>query len=352
MELRNMLKKGYQLHQERKRIKSAVAQAPQIANMPSYYPEKRIKSYDTKLKENIEWAKKYGEANEYYTLYGLDVEGSDASEYVDYYSFMVSRNKKNQIEKWGGSQTVLLRDKFLFYKYMQSNGMPVPEVFAIMIEGRIFDTKFNEIEVCRIENEKDYFVKDIDGECASFVKHINTFDDFLTIKERVSSGSFILQRRIFQSKEMSRLNPTAINTLRIVTINKNGTPYVLTALLRVGTSKTGSVDNWAAGGLAIGIEENGYLKEYGYYKPVHGLKADVHPDTKIKFSEYKVPMLNEALKAACEAHKAFYGLRAIGWDVAISEDGPIFVEGNDNFEITLQQVCDRPLKIAWIDAIQ
>ena len=135
------------------------------------------------------------------------------------------------------------------------------------------------------------------------------------------------------------------NTLRIVTINKNGKCYVLSSLLRVGTSKTGNVDNWAAGGLAIGIDNaTGYLKEYGFYKPVHGLKESVHPDTGVIFSDFKVPQYKEACELACKAHRAFYNIRAIGWDIAITENGPMFIEGNDNWEISLQQACDRPLK--------
>lgn len=52
---------------------------------------------------------------------------------------------------------------------------------------------------------------------------------------------------------MNAIYSASINTYRIVTINKNGNPYVLTSLLRVGTSTSGNIDNWAAGGLAIGI---------------------------------------------------------------------------------------------------
>lgn len=151
---------------------------------------------------------------------------------------------------------------------------------------------------------------------------------------------------------MNVLNPHAINTLRIVTINKNGHCYVLTSLLRVGTAKTGNVDNWAAGGLAIGIQPNAYLKEYGFYKPVHGLKESVHPDTGIKFTEFKVPEYEEACKLACHAHKVFFNVRAIGWDVAVTPDGPVFIEGNDNFEISLQQACDRPLRREWEEALK
>lgn len=79
---------------------------------------------------------------------------------------------------------------------------------------------------------------------------------------------YIFQERVVQSKKTDILNPSAINTYRIVTVNKEGKIYLLTALLRAGAENTGNVDNWAAGGLAIGINENRYLKEYGFYKPI------------------------------------------------------------------------------------
>ena len=167
----------------------------------------------------------------------------------------------------------------------------------------------------------------------------------------MQKGSYILQRRVIQSDGMNVLNPYAINTLRIVTINRNGQCYVLSSLLRVGTLKTGNVDNWAAGGLAIGIQDNGHLKEYGFFKPDHGLKTSSHPDTGLVFTDFRVPQFEEACKIACMAHRCFYNIQAIGWDIAITEDGPIFIEGNDNFEISLHQACDRPLKKGWLEAI-
>ena len=60
----------------------------------------------------------------------------------------------------------------------------------------------------------------------------------------------------------------------------------------------------------------------------------MHPDTGIKFSEFHAPEYKQAVKLACRAHKALYGIRAIGWDVAISDHGPVFIEGNDNWEIS------------------
>lgn len=150
---------------------------------------------------------------------------------------------------------------------------------------------------------------------------------------------------------MSAIYPHAVNTLRVVTINIDSHPYVLTSLLRVGTSRSGNVDNWAAGGLAIGIQDSGYLKKYGFYKPEHGRKTEKHPDTNVVFKNFAIPNLEEAYEIAIKAHKCFYGIPAIGWDIAITENGPCFIEGNDNWEISLMQACDRPLKQEWLDII-
>lgn len=63
-----------------------------------------------------------------------------------------------------------------------------------------------------------------------------------------------------QHKEMSRLYPNAINTLRIVTVRniKTGKVDVLHSLLRIGAHGN-IVDNWAKGGIAIGIKPDGFF---------------------------------------------------------------------------------------------
>lgn len=346
--IKGMVLKALSIYREKRRINSAVKQAKQMANVQSYFPELEQKSIKQKEKENIKWARKYGEVNSYYTLYGFDIVGlRNQDEYIDYYSFMISRNRVNRLDDWW-SYVAILRDKYVFFKFMKSSNIPVPDVFGIINDGELYDSSMNSVQWDTIKDETDYFIKIIDGECASYVKHIGDYNDLCSekINKIYKRGRYILQRSIKQYEGMNALNPYAINTLRIVTINKNGNPYVLTSLLRVGTSKTGNVDNWAAGGLAVGIEE-GHLKKYGFYKPNHGTKTDKHPDTGVVFSSFEIPMYEEAVQLACKAYKCLYGIRAIGWDIAISTEGPIIVEGNDNFEISLQQACDRPLRQEW-----
>ena len=57
------------------------------------------------------------------------------------------------------------------------------------------------------------------------------------------------------------------------------------------------------------------------------------------------------MKLACRDHRRFYGIRTIGWDVANSNNGLVFIEGNDNWEISLNQACDTPLRKDWKEVI-
>lgn len=328
---------------------TAISNSCKNVNSCSYFPELTRKPLSTRKMELLNWARKFGEINEFYNLYGFDIiDFRNSEDYIDYYSFMASRDRINRIfDFW--SYISLLRDKFLFYKYISSNNLPTAEVFATIRNGIVYDTMMEEISWKDLKDKTDYFIKEIEGECASFVKHMNNFEDLIAIRENLNKGNYILQRKITQSKIMDKINPYSINTLRVVTINKNGEPYVLSSLLRVGTRKTGCVDNWAVGGLAIGIQDNGFCKEFGFYKPGYGTKTNKHPDNDIIFSQFLIPNYLDALNLAITAHKFFYGIRAIGWDIAITENGPILIEGNDNFEISLQQACDRPLKKEWIE---
>jgi Sugar-transfer associated ATP-grasp len=45
----------------------------------------------------------------------------------------------------------------------------------------------------------------------------------------------------------------------------------------------------------------------------------------------------QAIQAACHAHEALPALPAVGWDVALCQDGVLIVEGNPTFDVDLLQ---------------
>jgi hypothetical protein len=41
---------------------------------------------------------------------------------------------------------------------------------------------------------------------------------------------------------------------------------------------------------------------------------------------------------AKKLHNELYGIHTAGWDIAIAENGPIVIEGNDNWDFRMFQV--------------
>ena len=145
---------------------------------------------------------------------------------------------------------------------------------------------------------------------------------------------------------MKTIYNLSINTLRLVTVfsKKENTVIPLSAVMRVGAHGN-VVDNWAAGGLAIGVDMvNGCLQGDGFYKHGQGTRTRVHPDSNVLFDGYRIPFFHEAIIEATQLHRHLLPIMVIGWDIAITPDGPLFVEGNDNMEISINQEVNGGLR--------
>ena len=54
-----------------------------------------------------------------------------------------------------------------------------------------------------------------------------------------------------------------------------------------------------------------------------------HPIAKIKFDTVQVPFVKEAYEIALEAALVVPEVRYVGWDIAITDNGPVIMEGNE-----------------------
>ena len=326
----------------------------------SYFPECKKRKCVFRVFMEQCWNIIYrGDINEFYFLYGFDVKGfRKPKNYIDNREFIRQRNKLNKENLI--RPICVLRNKFLFGVVAESLGISTPHNVGIINGKEIFlldeKKRVNLKSFLSSKQEMDVFVKTVNGECADGVFTLRKVEgDLYFNKKKIGidelykylepNMSYIVQERITEHVVLNKLYGDSINTVRLETVVNPRTKQIeiLPPLLRVGTSGR-NVDNWAMGGLAIGINEDGSLKKYGFYKPAFGTKAERHPNSDIIFEGYHLPFFKEAIESALLFHHYLQDIHSIGWDIALTESGPCFIEGNDNWEISLVQITSMGLE--------
>ena len=358
---------------------------PEFYTSPTYYPEypERLRSHWSQYWNQVGEILRYGRINTLYFLCGYDVKTrQEQKEYVHYNTFMRRRVELNSAVE--DNCACILRDKFYFSIFTEGIGLKEPNTLFYTLDGNLYDFRTKErttIDAILSLGDSKLFCKPLDGQRGKGIfllevrngklvviekkvdknKPIETIEkevDASGLREYCAVGRYLFQAFITQHPAMSQLHPQSINTIRLLTVRglKDGQIHVMPSILRIGTGES-IVDNTSQGGLAVGINiETGYLKRYGFYKPDFGydieengatisiFKEEKHPDSQIRFAEFQIPYFREAVEQAKYYHSLMPSIHSIGWDIAIGENGPIFVEGNDNWEITGPQTCNGGLR--------
>jgi len=355
---------------------SIIRHKSNYVNKATYYPETIRKSKSQILKDYlwIEW--KYGDIEPFYFTYGFDriemTRERIASEYIIPYRQFQNRinylNFQNpRYDDFHGKLTgrVITGDKFYFNVFLERFGIPTPMVYCFIkdrsplyINSKFtIDTSKSSEEQLRLffSNDMDAFCKPSDGQLGNGVfalrisgRKIFVDNEETTVEKLIAtvlSADYLIQERIYQHEKMSELCPSAINSIRLITVmDMDGVVHPFGARLRIGRLGS-SVDNWAKGGILVGIDmEKGCLKKKGFLKPEYGTSTDYHLDTKVKFEGFEIPFFQDAVEAAVKLHKFLYRCHSVGWDIAITENGPVFIEGNGLWEISGMQAVHGGMK--------
>lgn len=178
------------------------------------------------------------------------------------------------------------------------------------------------------------------GRDAVFVKRTESFGgqgvervelsedtDYARLFERLSAnGQWLVEEAVVQHPQMSLLCPSCVNTVRIVTLLSGGEAHFLYALLRMGFGDS-SVDNISSGGMYTRVVEGGRLDRPAFCDKT-GLYYDEHPTTGVRFDGFVVPYFDEAVELCRRAALVEPKVGYVGWDAAITPQGPLLIEGN------------------------
>lgn len=331
-----------------------------IVNGASYFPEyaDRRKSKTQIFFDQFKNVVRFGDVNDFYYLYGFDIKGlRNEKEYVDYAVFRTRREEL--MHKNTNPQVAILRDKFYFSIVSEALGFRSPRTIAVITGDNVY--LFSSRQTILLEdfvknNNVDSYVKLIDGECANGVFQVQIKDSVIVVdgastslddfKKLIEKGKFLVQERIYQHEKMSAIYPNATNSVRITSLydKKTNDVIFLPCFLKIGLGNM-TVDNWAVGGLIVGLDVNtGKLREWAYYKPGYGKKTQSHPDTGVVFKDFEIPFFNEAKELIRAYHMQLKEVHSIGWDITITPEGPCIIEGNDNWEISALQVTNHGMR--------
>lgn len=189
---------------------------------------------------------------------------------------------------------------------------------------------------------KEYIVvKPIDGLGGYGVKKIKVSDikNINDFYNNLLNNRLFVEDLIIQNKEMNKLCDKSVNTIRVMTFVHRKKVEILYAGVRIGNGKS-AVDNFHSGGMGVAVNlENGKLMGNALDKDLNEYK--VHPLSKTKFDGFQIPYWKDIVNLVKEAALINTKIKVVGWDVAISENGPIFVEGNRRPGFDLVQVSLR-----------
>ena len=135
----------------------------------------------------------------------------------------------------------------------------------------------------------------------------------------------IVEELVIQHPKMAEMCPISVNTIRIATLLGDKKQGIVYAFLRIGNGKV--MDNVDQGGMAARIDlESGTLLTVGADK--QGNTYTEHPMTHTPIIGFQIPYFKEACDMCLKAAQKVPQMRFVAWDVAITEKGPVFIEGN------------------------
>lgn len=271
-------------------------------------------SYYKIIKDIIECAKKYQAGYMDYDLFEMYNMSDKERETV------LTRGKNNELIRYFNQ-----KDKIHFFH----NKDEFNKKFQKFLNRDYLLLNDNENQFSAFFKEKkEIIAKPISGSCGKGIEKLQyhrkeVHSNYELCKE---NQLCLIEEVIHQHPDMNVLNDKAVNTVRIVTIYANKKTHIMAAYLRIGVNDI--VDNFNHGGMVVPIDlDTGIIHDVAVDKKGNTYRK--HPVTKTPIIGFQIPLWNSVLKLVTEALKIVPEVGMVGWDVAISDKGPVLVEGNE-----------------------
>jgi hypothetical protein len=251
----------------------------------------------------------------------------------------------------------LTTQKAIFYRYCAALGLPTPRLLAIIDDttagwgaGDRVLADADDFAALVAENPVDIVVKPSDGGKGVAVRVFRNEGGRLVdaagayspqglwheLRAHPDHRCFVVQERVRNHDDLLQIAPPAeaLHTLRVVTfVSRSGALEVSQVSIRLG------LGGHATDNFGDGSSGNGYCEidpATGRLGPLRRARPDGCgfidtpdiPSTGVRVEGRELPQWEAVRELAYAATRHFLPLRSIGWDIAITDRGPLIVEAN------------------------
>ena len=323
-----------------------------VAKMASLYPKEQRKSIF------IDYLKLY------------DTKGLTIEEYRDFEferqdeafrrSFLGLNEQRYYLDLLNPKKYYILsRNKYLAHRVLEHVGVQMPDLYAYYSpEGSAFLSDVvvsncialvgllsrKQVSSCVVKategahGDNVTVVKEIEytgGDC-----NLTLYDGRKTLlSSLLGKDPLLFESVVKQTAQMEAFNQQSVNTVRIMTVlMPDGQARVIDAWFKLG-HKGSCVDNAGSGGNIDGCVDvsTGEMKcavQFDGFRNVK--KVERHPDSNVQINGVRIEGWEDVKSRVVAFQEAFPFCKAAGWDIAITDDGPVVIEVNDMWDRTGQ----------------
>lgn len=253
---------------------------------------------------------------------------------------------------------VLARDKFVGHALMESVSIPTSKLYFAYDEETsgnendlILHNKDQVIAKIRALKIQEFVAKPAADSAHGMGVGVYKVADFfefggtkLSIGDILKGKMILFESLIKQTEQMSNINSSSVNTVRMMTaLYPNNEVKLMAAFIKIG--RAGScVDNAGSGGnvdCAVDIETGKLYNALQFNSWTDVKPIEKHPDSGTQLNGLKIDNWNMIKERVLAMQGQIPYLKTIGWDVALTDDGPVIVEINNWWDTTGQLFLGR-----------
>jgi hypothetical protein len=258
----------------------------------------------------------------------------------------------------------LARNKYLAHKMLEDTGVRksalycyyLPEARFVASEEKasnlkevLYILKKKDVQSCVIKTTESshgdnvWVIKEIEYKENDAV--MTRFDgQELLLSSVLGQEALIFESVVRQTKQFAAFNESSVNTVRFMTtLYPDGSARVIATWMKFG--RVGKcVDNAGSGGnvdAAVDVETGRIYNVVQFDGWRKDKEIECHPDSGSQLNGVYIDNWQSIKEEVIKFQQAFPYCKAPGWDIAITDEGPVVIEVNDFWDRTGQYFIRR-----------